>query len=169
MKKMLTVLLSVLCVMSIACAAEPDTKTTNVSYEVTQAYEWTVPVGTIESPIAMTATISELGDVTVTKCLIADGKKLDISIASEDWKVEYAEDEVSYEISKSNTTWAALANDDIVLSVAAGKAVKGSGDDPLVLATAEVQKLYSKVTGSPVKAGKYVDQLTFTAVVGAAS
>jgi len=155
MKKLLTVLVSVLMALTCTATVFADNNTTEVNYTVSESYEFTVPATTT---IASDATVLTNG-VAITKNSIAVGKKLQISVASTNsWNLKLVNgtdnDKLAYEASKDNTTWSALANNAVVLEKATGET--GS------------QALYGKLTGSvgaSTKAGVYKDTLTFTAAV----
>ena len=160
MKKLLTILLALLCCVATVLADEPDTKTTDVSYTVEESYEWTVPSDTEFTALATDQKLED--EVSVIKCLIADKNVLKISLddtdGANDMLLEYAGDKVAYEVALTEGG-DALAAGDLVLKVASGElAPTGEG-------STKTQNVYGKITGSPKKAGTYEDTLTFVANV----
>ena len=155
MRKLLTVLVSVLMVLTCTATVFADGNTTEVNYEVSESYEFTVPATTTISTDSTTLT----NGVAITKNSIAVDKKLQIKVASTNsWNLKLVNgtdnDKLAYTASLDSSTWAALANDAVVLEKAAG--------------TLGSQNLYAKLTnaaGNETKAGTYKDTLTFTAAV----
>lgn len=155
MKKLLTVLVSVLMTLACSTMVFAEDNTTEVNYTVSESYEFTVPATTT---IASDATVLTNG-VAITKNSIAVGKKLQISVASTNsWNLKLVDgtdnDKLAYTASLDSSTWAAIANNAVVLEKAAG--------------TIGSQNLYAKLTsaaGNETKAGTYKDTLTFTAAV----
>ena len=155
MKKLLTVLVSVLMALTCTATVFADNNTTEVNYTVSESYEFTVPATTTISTDSTTLT----NGVAITKNSIAVGKKLQIKVASTNsWNLKLVNgtdnDKLAYTASLDSSTWAALANDAVVLEKAAG--------------TSGSQNLYAKLTsaaGNETKAGTYKDTLTFTAAV----
>ena len=125
MKKLLTMLLAVSMVLTSGVSvfadepASPDTKDTEVTYSVEASYEWTQPAD-IEFDDTEGGHI-KTGEVEVTKAVIAGDQVLNIYIngdANGEFKIVSEEDaELEYEVKKDD---AALAAEDLVLSVAAG-------------------------------------------------
>ena len=96
MKKIITLLCSVSCCLTIVLADEPDSKNTNVAFDVQEVYEWTVPSATEFEDLATNQKLED--EVSVIKCLIANKNRLSISLDNEetlnDMLLEYGEDEV---------------------------------------------------------------------------
>lgn len=73
-------------------AAEPDTKQTQVKYEVTQGYEWTIhseiDFGK-DKGVNQTVTSSGKNTVSVNKNIIPDGKTLNITVKGSGKNGEY--------------------------------------------------------------------------------
>lgn len=145
-----------------------ETGSTNVTYTVEESYSWTVP-----NEVKFTADEKELtGSVTVTKCVINEGKTLKISIADSN-SVDSSTDTNfvltryvgssasgsttrTYTVKKEST---GLKNSSEVMSVAAGAvSTEGSHVQQLTFALNDVNNIFET-------AGTYKGTLTFTASI----
>lgn len=139
-------------------AAEPDTKQTQVEYEVTQGYEWT-----IHSDIdfgkdkGVSATVEKGNNiVSVSKNIIPDGKTLKITVKG-------SGTDGAYEIKNGNTTLnykikvgeSEIATGGDVMNVGAGTN-SASKDLTFVLTTGN---------GTAEVAGSYTGTVTYTASI----
>ncbi|MBR0419249.1 MAG: hypothetical protein IJI66_08775 [Erysipelotrichaceae bacterium] len=174
MKKFLAIMLAMLCICTMGVAATGDvdgtsaadtSDTADVLYAVNEGYTWSIHADIdFGEDAGVNSYVERLVDennddaiISVSRNIIAHGKKLQISIASANgFKVKTAaNDELSYEVRKNNASGAALAANDSVLEVAAGT---NTGS----------QALYFKLTTSAAAAevaGNYSDTLTYTAAI----
>ncbi|MBQ0036927.1 MAG: hypothetical protein KBT35_08435 [Firmicutes bacterium] len=173
MKKLLTILLSVLCLflvvgVNISAEEEPTTikypeddtdsdgvttATTKIKYEVGDTYTWTI------SSEIETAVVGKGITVSVTECNLIEGNTLNITVSSTNtWKLKYTDTKqqaytltgpVFVEGKDTNKVW---ANDDIVLSTTLTNAKS-------------VEGVFAWNTTAPSAAGIYEDTLTFTASI----
>ncbi len=164
MKKLLSILMVALCVLTLGVAAEdPDTKGANVQYRVNESYTWAVHADIdfganagVNQTVNRNAAI-EGGDavgVAVTENVISDGKKLQIKVASQNnWRVVNGSTSLAYTATPAGGS--ALANNDTVLEVPAGT---NTGSKAIA---------FSLNTGSATAevAGNYLDVLTYTAAI----
>jgi len=166
MKKVLTLMVVALCsicLLNPVSASEPDSKGANVTYQVTESYDWNIHADIdFGQDAGVNQTISKTQDslgnaaaVAVTQNRIADGKKIEIRIASVNgFKVVNGNTSLDYTVKKSGDV-AALAANAVVLAVNAGT---NTGSQALEFAlntgsaTAEV-------------AGTYLDALTYSAAI----
>ena len=152
MKKLLTMLLSILCVVSLVSAEDSAAKDTMLYLNVNETYEWTVPSTT---SFEATGAKKLNGEVAVTNCLLSDEHFLQISLDDgeglNDFLLEYAGDTVPYKLTLDGMS-NLVKKGDVVLSLLSG------------INTAS-QELYGEITGKSRKAGLYEDMLTFIAEV----
>ena len=172
MKKILVVLLSVLCLFTAVAAEEPakDTKGTEVYYssKARGGYEWTVPAKidftniTIGSQQSVDTNSAQL-QVSVIKCFLGDKEYINIRIGDEedvnDFILVYGNDDIPYELSKDSSNWFVLKNADLMLRAFAGMPAKEDG----TLVTPVVQKFFGKMKAIPAYSGEYKDLVTFVA------
>ncbi|MBR3250947.1 MAG: hypothetical protein IKF80_04500 [Erysipelotrichaceae bacterium] len=171
MKKFLAIMIAVLCLCTMGVAADPDTKTTTVEYEVDSGYTWAIHdgidfgsnlgVGHNDATSSQTAQIDSADNgVAVLSNVIDDGKKLQITViganmSSNQYRVVNGSTYLNYAISKNADMSSPLVANAVVLEVAAGT---NTGN----------QALYFRLnTGSATAevAGSYLDTLTYTATI----
>lgn len=157
MKKLLTVMLSVLMLLvtSVSVFAE-DTKDTNLTYTVTESYEWTQP-----SAITFTTESSgttQTGNLQVTKCIIANGKVLNIyakgSGTSAAFTITDGSDALTYTL-KAGDTSVATGGKALTLAAGANLTTLGTVTITFDLTDANAGK----------KAGTFIGTCTFEAKV----
>ncbi len=131
-----------------AFAAEPDTKSTDVKYEVTQSYKWSVP-----SEVEFTQDTKVVSDqkVEVTENIIPAGHSLQIALNEDNtFKITSNEEAVlSYTVTGKQN----LNAGDAVLKVKAGV---NSGEQALT---------FTLTKDNVEKAGTYTGTLSYTASV----
>lgn len=115
-------------VMAVDGTIDPTTATTNVTYEVTQGYEWNIHT---DINFGTDTAQQQGGTVSVTKNVIPDGKKLEITVRgngggnqTEDlqdksFKVANGSTKLNYTVTKGEES---IAIEGKVLDVPAGKA-----------------------------------------------
>lgn len=142
--------------MTGVTAFAADTKETNVKYEVTEGYEWSVPSEidfTTNPTVTTSGTTGATQDVYVSKNVIANGKKLSISLNNPTFKITSAEGaELKYAVALKDGD--ALSADKLtVLEVNAGT-------------NTATQSLTFTLTKDTVeKAGSYTGTLPFVASI----
>lgn len=158
MKKLLTILLSVLClflVVGVNISAEGedtlDTKTTTIKYEVGDTYTWTI------SSEIETAKEGKGITVSVTECNLKEGDTLNIAVSSTNtWKLKYTEaKQQAYTLTgpvfvEEKPTTTAWTNGAIIISTKNVTSTTGT---------------FAWNTTAPTAAGIYEDTLTFTASI----
>lgn len=146
--------------MTGAMAANEASKSTKLTYEVTQGYEWTVPSDVFfgkDAGVNQTAVngSTDKSTVTVTKNVIAENKTLKIKIADdEDFKIKLTNGTTTldYKVMKDGSVLTAGSE---VLAVAAGT---NTGSQALTFTL-------STTTGAAEVAGTYEGTLTFAAAI----
>lgn len=148
----------------------PTTGTTNVKYDVSVSYEWSIP-SEIDFTNAANSTVTTSGssgntqNVLVTKNVIPVGQSLVIKVSSDQYESNSyyikatkgaSTQKLNYSIKKS-ADGEALENNAEVLKVESGK---DKDSQPLVFTL-------TKASGNNIseKAGNYTDTLTFTASI----
>ncbi len=146
---------------TVAALAEDDTKSANLNYQVTEGYTWSIhsdvdfgkDAGTNQTVVG---TMKETNTVAVTKNIIGDGKKLNITVAG------------------SGTTGAfTIANGNTVLAydVAAGGDAVQTGETVLDVAAGtnkaskEMSFTLHTTTDEAEVAGSYAGTVTYTAAI----
>lgn len=155
-------------VSTSALAATPDTKSTNVKYEVTQSYEWSVPSEIdfdkdkgINQSVSGTVKNSGENKVKVTKNVIAEGKQLNITATGSGTNGAFTikngdkgTETLVYTVTKDSDT-AGINAGDTILSVDSGT---NTGDVALTFTLKTTSK-------SAEVAGSYSGTVTYTASV----
>lgn len=164
MNKMLTVAVAASMVTPMALTsvmADEPSKSTTVTYEVQQGYEWSVPTEikfTADSDSVTTSgTTGATQDVQVTKNVIPNGKNLVISVTNTDFKIATTDGaSLNYKVSVKGTDgqFTELKNGNLnVLSVAAGTN------------TGSATLKFDLTKDSVEKAGNYSGTVSYSAAV----
>ncbi len=144
-----------------ALAADADTKSTDVTYKVTEGYTWSIHTAIDfgeDKGVNETSVVDKTGTdvVQVTKNVIGDGKKLNITVAG-------SGSDGAFTIANGNTV---LAYD-----VAAGDAAVQTGGTVLDVAAGtnsaskEMHFTLHTSTGTSEVAGSYTGKITYTAAI----
>lgn len=139
-------------------AAELDTKQTNVKYAVTQGYEWSIHTDIDfgkDAGVNKTVT-KETNTVSVTKNIIPDGEKLNITVKGSgengEFQIVNGSTVLNYAIKDGKNE---ITTGGDVMNVAAGTDT-ASKDLTFVLTTGD---------GTSEVAGKYTGTVTYTAAI----
>ena len=153
MKKIFTLLLVALCTLLVAAPVAAETKDVYVQYVVEEEYEWSLPSGTDTTPKDIDDGTTSNFDIEITKNVIGSGKKLKITVTSQnDWYLvdtADANNKLPYDATGDRGSWKTNS----VIEVAAGTN------------TASSVANFSITKANPEKAGTYKDKLTFTSEV----
>ncbi len=130
---------------------------TKVKYNITEGYTWTVTPEITFTNDNTDADDSKEGTITVSKNIIAYGKKLQISVKSDEtdnsFKIANNDEKLTYTIKKDNTE---IQSGGVALDVPAGTS---SMTQNLTFTLSAAQKKAAKY------AGEYSGTATFTAAV----
>ena len=146
------------CAMAATGTTDSTTESTTVKYAVTQGYEWTIhseiDFGT-DAGVSKTVT-KENNTVSVSKNIIPDGKKLNITVKGSgdngEFQIENGNTVLSYVIKSEDKE---ITTGGEVMNVVAGTNT-GSKDLTFVLTTG---------TGTAEVAGDYAGTVTYTASI----